>query len=96
MLAAGAIVETLPDVLGGLPVIKGTRIPVHDVAASLAAGHSIERILAAYPGLDAEKIRLAGLYAEANPLSIWPHAAADALPTGAVIVADRRMPRDRS
>jgi uncharacterized protein (DUF433 family) len=40
--------------LGGTPVLRGTRIPVHDVAASVAAGASKDRILSAYPALDAE------------------------------------------
>jgi len=40
---------------------------VYDVAASVAAGSSLDRILAAYPSLDAEKVRLAEIYAEANP-----------------------------
>jgi uncharacterized protein (DUF433 family) len=56
-----------PHVLGGIPVFKGTRIPAHDVAASIRAGQSPERIKAAYPGLDDEMIELAVLYAHANP-----------------------------
>ena len=64
--AARAIVTSSPDVLGGAPVIRETRIPVYDVAASVAAGMSTKRILVAYPGLDAEKIELAAIYAEVN------------------------------
>ncbi len=54
-------------VLGGTPVLRGTRIPVYDVAASIAAGIPVERIRAAYPGLDDRSIELAALYAEATP-----------------------------
>jgi uncharacterized protein (DUF433 family) len=56
-----------PEVLGGEPVYKGTRVPVHDVAASLDKGISRERILAAYPMLDEDALDQALLYAEAFP-----------------------------
>jgi uncharacterized protein (DUF433 family) len=92
LAAARALVTTDPDVLGGAPVILGTRVPVHDVAASVAAGLPIDRILAAYPSLDADKIELAAIYAEANPARGRPRTS-DEFPKGAVIVADRRVPR---
>ncbi|HXP73104.1 MAG TPA: DUF433 domain-containing protein [Stellaceae bacterium] len=56
-----------PDILGGTPVFRGTRIPVYDVAASVAAGLPFERIRGAYPGLDDRAIELATIYAEATP-----------------------------
>lgn len=92
LAAAKAMVESVPDILGGTPVIRGTRIPVHDVAALAARpGMTRERLLDAYPGLDAEKIELALLYAEANPARGRPRAPE--LPKGAVVVTDRRVPR---
>ncbi|MQW58831.1 DUF433 domain-containing protein [Sinorhizobium meliloti] len=94
LAAAREIVTASPDVLGGTPVIRGTRVPVYDVAASVAAGHSVERILEAWPSLDAEKIRLASIYAEANPLRGRPRVSGD-IPEGLVIVTDRRVPRRR-
>lgn len=94
LTAAREMVTTSPDILGGTPVICGTRVPVYDVATSLAAGHSMERLLAAWPSLDAEKVRLAAIYAEANPLRGRPRASAG-IPEGSVILADRRVPRVR-
>lgn len=94
LAAAREIVTTSPDILGGTPVIRGTRIPVHDVAASVAAGHSRERILDAWPSLDAETVRLAALHAEANPLRGRPRISGGP-PEGSVIVSDRRVPRLR-
>jgi len=85
-------VVTDPEVLGGMPVIRGTRIPVYDVAASVAAGVPVARILAAYPALDAEQIELATLYVEANPPRARP-SGADALPEGSVTLSDSRVPR---
>jgi uncharacterized protein (DUF433 family) len=90
--AARKLVVSSPDILGGMPVIRGTRIVVYDVAASYGAGCSIERILEAYPRLDAEAIALAVLYAEANPPRGRPKGAR-ALPPGAVLISESREPR---
>jgi len=93
--AARAAVESSPDVLGGAPVLKGTRIPVYDVAASAAAGRSIDEIQETWPRLNAEMVRLAGLFAEANPQRGRPRGSAG-MPKGAVIVTNRRVPRRRA
>ncbi len=82
------------EVLGGTPVIQGTRVPVYDVAASVAAGIPIDRILAAYPSLDADQVELASIYADANPPRGRPRRGIE-LPQGATIVSDRRAPRRR-
>ena len=50
------------------------------------------RILAAYPGLNAEQVELATIFAEAYPPRGRPRAGTE-LPRGAVIVSDRRLPR---
>jgi uncharacterized protein (DUF433 family) len=90
--AARSLVVSDPEVLGGAPVLRGTRVPVHDLAASVAAGIPMARILAAYPALDAEKLDLAVVYAEANPARGRPRAKA-ALPRNAKIITDRKVPR---
>ena len=54
-------------VLSGVPCIKGTRIPVHDIAAMLANGDSAEAILEAYPRLSETQVELAVVYARAYP-----------------------------
>lgn len=92
LAAARALIVSDPDVLAGTPVVRGTRIPVYDIAASVAADIPIDRILAAYPSLDADTIALATIYAEANPARGRPRASAE-LPAGAVIIADRRVRR---
>jgi uncharacterized protein (DUF433 family) len=94
LAAALDMVVSSSDILGGAPVIRGTRIPVHDVAASSATGIPLERILAAYPELDAEKVELAVIYAEAHPPRGRPRRGGE-LPKGSVIIADRRVPRRR-
>lgn len=92
LTAAREMVTASPDILSGAPIIRDTRVPVYDVAASVAAGHPMEHILAAWPSLDAERIRLATIYAEANPLRGRPRTATD-LPEGSIIITDRRVPR---
>ena len=93
LASAEELVTTSPDVLGGTPVIKGTRMPVHDVAASVEAGIPRARILAAYPGLTAEQVDLAALYAQANPPRGRPRGPTP-LPTGARVLT-RRVVRRR-
>lgn len=64
---ARGMVSSTPEVLGGTPVFKGTRIPVHDVADMLANGDRPVTIVKAYPQLDADRVRLASIYAQAYP-----------------------------
>jgi uncharacterized protein (DUF433 family) len=91
---ARKMVVTSPDVLSGIPVIRGTRVPVYDVAASIAAGIPVSRILAAYPSLDPDKVELAAIYAEANPPRGRPRHSPD-LSKGAIVITDRRVSRRR-
>jgi uncharacterized protein (DUF433 family) len=92
-MAAREIVETDPDILGGTPVIAGTRVPVHDVAASVEADISLSRIARAYPSLNAEQIELASLYARANPLQGRPPKRRPV--EGAKILSKRTIERRR-
>ena len=54
-----------PGVMRGVPCIRGLRIPVATVLGQLAAGQSIEQILADFPDLEAEDIPAALEYAAA-------------------------------
>ena len=89
--AARSMVVNDLEILGGMPVIKGTRVPVYDVAANVAAGISVERILSSYPSLKREQVGLAVIYAEANPLRGRPRQRT--LPEGAKITSRRVVPR---
>ena len=46
-----------PEILGGKPVIEGTRISVEHVLGLLANGMTNEEIIAEYPILSEESIR---------------------------------------
>lgn len=56
-----------PGILGGIPVIKGTRVPVYDVAGMYNAGVQTDEILETYPSLKEWQIELASVYANAFP-----------------------------
>lgn len=45
-----------PDICGGQPTIKGTRIAASTVLSFLSAGDSVEDVLAEYPTLTREDI----------------------------------------
>jgi uncharacterized protein (DUF433 family) len=57
-----------PEILGGDPVFRGTRVPVHLIAELTAAGSPASELLESYPRLTPEMIRLAPVYAAAYPL----------------------------
>jgi len=52
-----------PDQMGGIPCIRGLRIPVATVVGMAADGMSEPEIISAYPNLEAEDIREAMCYA---------------------------------
>ena len=49
-------IEVNPEIMGGKPVIRGTRIPVELILRKLAAGMSAEAILADHPRLAPDDI----------------------------------------
>jgi uncharacterized protein (DUF433 family) len=52
-----------PDQMGGVPCIRGLRIPVATVLGMVANGMTDDQILDAYPDLELEDIRDALKYA---------------------------------
>lgn len=52
-----------PKILGGKPVIRGTRIPVYLILELLSAGYDFKRIVEAYPTLKEEDVKAAVEYA---------------------------------
>jgi uncharacterized protein (DUF433 family) len=91
---ARASVVSDPEILSGTPVLRGTRIPVYDVASLAKAGEPRERMLEDYPSLTNEALELAVIYAEAAPARGRP--CRSSLPPGATIVSSRRLPTDRA
>ena len=57
------LIETDPDILGGKPIIKGTRLTVEYILNLLAHGETVEEILKEYNDLTAEDIQACILFA---------------------------------
>ena len=67
-----------PAVCGGDPVVKGTRVTVRTVLASLAEGATAEQILEDFPSLTEEDVRAVIAFAAASaegdlPVTGVPH-----------------------
>jgi len=60
---AEARIESRPDVMMGKPVVAGTRITVELILEKLAAGESIEDLLAAHPRLSRDAVHAALAFA---------------------------------
>jgi uncharacterized protein (DUF433 family) len=52
-----------PNICGGEPCVKGTRIPVHIILSHLAVGENYETILTNFPRLTIEDIKACLEYA---------------------------------
>ncbi len=52
-----------PKICGGQPVIKGTRVTLRTVLASLAEGADVSEILADFPSLTEEAVRAVIVFA---------------------------------
>ena len=65
---ARSFVVSDAEIQGGDPVFRGTRVPVHAIAAWMDQGTTAGAILKAYPRLTTDMIRLAPIYAQAYPL----------------------------
>jgi len=56
-------ITTDPGQMGGVPCLRGLRIPVATVVTLVAEGETTEDILALYPDLEADDVREALLFA---------------------------------
>jgi uncharacterized protein (DUF433 family) len=86
---AERLVVVDPEIMGGNPVFRGTRVPVHLIDEKLRLGETGERLREDYPRVSEEMIRLAPIYAAAHPLrgrprkkpwAGWRHVSATLVP----------------
>jgi uncharacterized protein (DUF433 family) len=72
-------ITTNPQVMAGVPCIRGLRIPVASVVGMLADGMSADEILDAYPDLErediAEALRFAAAAVSERTLPLIPLSA---------------------
>jgi len=62
------LIERNPEILGGTPVIRGTRLNVYAIVGRIEHGETIDELLREYPSITREQLEAAQLYAKANPL----------------------------
>jgi uncharacterized protein (DUF433 family) len=56
-------IEMSPEIMGGKPVIRGTRVPVETVLRKLGAGLTPEAVLQDHPRLSLDDVRAAQAFA---------------------------------
>ena len=57
------IIESNPKILGGMPVLRGTRIPIERVMALFVQGYKIKDFKSDYPYLKITKKDIADIFA---------------------------------
>lgn len=67
-------------VCGGQPVIKGTRVTIRTILASLAEGATLEQILRDFPTLTEEDVRAVIAFAAASTQEDMPIMRAPLVP----------------
>lgn len=92
---AHEIVVTFDDLLGGTPVIAGTRIPAHDVIAALAAGATEEQIVTNYPSVTTHHVWFLASYRKMYPIGSLDAPSMRTLPEGVRLIREYRVPRIR-
>ena len=56
-------IEINPEIMGGKPVIRGTRVPVETVLRKLGAGMTVDAVLADHPRLTRDDVLAAQAFA---------------------------------
>ena len=67
-----------PQICGGEPVVRSTRVTVRTVLASLAEGATVEEILEDFPSLREESVRAIIAFAAASASEDLPRRAVPA------------------
>jgi uncharacterized protein (DUF433 family) len=65
-MRAAAFITRNPNIANGQPIIRGTRVPLRTLLASLAEGASTTDILKDFPTLTEDAVRAAIAYAAAS------------------------------
>ena len=62
-----------PEIRGGIPVVRGTRVGVYEVASAFAID-GVDIVLEGFPALSREDVEAAVLYAKVYPITRRPRA----------------------
>ena len=74
MADATAVVHSDPEILGGTPVFKGTRVPFRNLIDYVERGYSLDEFLDAFPSVTLEQV-VASLEAAHEALSVRARSA---------------------
>ena len=55
MAASHSVVQSDPEILGGTPVFRGTRVPIKNLLDYLAAGDTLDQFLDDFPTVSREQ-----------------------------------------
>ena len=56
MPGAAAVVHSDPDILGGTPVFRGTRVPFRNLIDYLERGHTVDEFLDDFPTVTRDQV----------------------------------------
>lgn len=72
-MAPALVVHSDPEILGGIPVFTGTRVPIRNLIDFLEAGDSLEDFLKSFPTVSREQA-LAALELASEYLTACAHS----------------------
>ena len=55
-MSKASVVSSSPDILGGTPVFRGTRVPIKTLFDYLEAGETIEEFISQFPSVKKEQV----------------------------------------
>lgn len=74
MVTLDSVVQVHPEILGGTPVFRGTRVPVKNLLDYLAAGDTLDQFLDDFPTVKREQA-VAALELARDLLTAGAHSA---------------------
>ena len=74
MASVGSVVHVDPEILGGSPVFRGTRVPVKNLLDYLAAGDTLDQFLDDFPTVERQQA-VAALELARDLLTAGAHSA---------------------
>lgn len=74
MSGDSAVVHSDPDILGGIPVFQGTRVPLRNLIDYLERGHTVEEFLDDFPSVTREQV-ISSLEAAHEALTVRARSA---------------------
>ena len=78
---ANSLIHVDPEIMGGIPVFVGTRVPVDTITASLDVGVDMEELRESYPFVTDEHVEAARTYLRIHPRRGRPRRLSEVHPT---------------